>query len=91
MRSACGGSYLFRTERSALAQVNGIMLSEEQVQSLLRMRELYLHNLGALMRRRQELSALLRVLPPRNQGLTVALEPCSLPARGFPALAAAQA
>ncbi len=38
-----------------------IQLSEEQAASIARMRELYLHNLGALMRRRQELSALLKV------------------------------
>ena len=41
--------------------MRGIKLSEEQAGSVSRMRELYLHNLGALMRRRQELSALLKV------------------------------
>lgn len=46
-------------------QVSRIGLCEEQSQSLLRMRELYLHNLGALMRRRKELSALLRVCTSR--------------------------
>ena len=42
-------------------QMRCIKLSEEQAASIARMRELYLHNLGALMRRRQELSALLKV------------------------------
>ncbi len=45
-----------------------IQLSEEQAGSLVRMRELYLHNLGALMRRRQELSALLKVGASRVHG-----------------------
>ena len=45
----------------APAQMRCIKLSEEQAASIARMRELYLHNLGALMRRRQELSALLKV------------------------------
>ena len=43
------------------AQVKSLLLSEDQERTVLRMRELFLHNLGALMRRRQELSALLRV------------------------------
>ena len=44
----------------ASAQMRCIKLTEEQAASIARMRELYLHNLGALMRRRQELSALLK-------------------------------
>ena len=35
-------------------------LSDDQAAALLRMRRQYLHNLGALMRRRTELSAVLK-------------------------------
>ena len=42
-------------------QMRCIKLSDEQAGAITRMRELYLHNLGALMRRRQELSGLLKV------------------------------
>ena len=52
------------------AQVESIALGEEQIRSVLRMRELYLHNLGALMRRRQELSDLLKVRLPHRRSLT---------------------
>ena len=44
-----------------MAQIRDLGLSERQVRALLRMRRLYLENLGALMRRRQELSVKLQV------------------------------
>jgi len=62
--TSCRGHQLCTTPRTceyARVQMRCIQLSEEQAASIARMRELYLHNLGALMRRRQELSALLKV------------------------------
>ena len=42
-------------------QVVSTQLSTDQAAALLRMRKLYLHNLGVLMRRRRELSTVLKV------------------------------
>jgi hypothetical protein len=43
------------------AQTRAARFSEQQVPVIIRMRTLYLHNLGALIRRRQQLAKLLQV------------------------------
>ena len=48
------------------AQIASLHLSEEQTRVLLAMRRLYLQNMGALERRREELAAL--VMPVRCLG-----------------------
>ena len=42
-------------------QANSAKFSEQQVHVIIRMRTLYLHNLGALVRRRQQMAAVLQV------------------------------
>ena len=45
----------------AESQAHAVKFSEQQVHVIIRMRTLYLHNLGALVRRRQTMAAVLQV------------------------------
>ena len=56
---------------SSWVQIRDVALSERQLRALLRMRRLYLKNLGAMLCRRQELSAKLQA----RRG-TPQLRPC---------------
>ncbi len=63
-----------------LLQVVSAQLSDDQAAALLRMRRQYLHNLGALMRRRAELSAVLKArsfLATRHHNMHHSSIPCT--------------
>ena len=49
------------THANAVMQVKAAKFSEQQADVIIRMRTLYLHNLGALIKRRRQMAAMLQV------------------------------
>ena len=61
--SPCLGCGLLTRHMFDNVQIRIIHLSDEQTNIVLRLRKLYLQNLGILVRRRQDLSSMLQVMP----------------------------